>query len=127
MSNNKRPTDAQIFVGSSYGGNSSSTDPDESLSSLKWREQINNYRIEEREREQREKQLGIHDKFQGGGGGGLGPELLKLCKRATYEKKAFSGKRKPLGNVSNGSKVLQSKAAAKRELQKIHSKLPEMC
>ena len=124
MSNSKRQTDVQ-FMESSYGGNNSTNShPDESLSSLKWREQINNYRFEERrEREQQ----GAHNKFQGGGGGGLGPELIKLCKKATYEKKAFKGKRKPLGNVSNGSKILQSKAAAKRELQKIHSKLPEMC
>ena len=96
--------------------------PDKIYSSLKWREQINNNRSsplnitsvkENCTRSNRE--------------GGLGPELIKLIKKASHEKKVMKGKRKPLGNVSNGNKVLQSRAKAKKELEEIHSKLPEMC
>lgn len=53
-------------------------------------------------------------------------KVVKLMKSATHEKKTFAGKRKPLGK-SNGNRILESKAASKKELQKIHSKLTEMC
>mmetsp|Transcript_25358 Transcript_25358/g.45748 ORF Transcript_25358/g.45748 Transcript_25358/m.45748 type:complete len:109 (-) Transcript_25358:133-459(-) len=58
--------------------------------------------------------------------GGLS-KVVKLIKSASEEKETFAGKRKPLGNLSNGNRLLQSKAASKRELQKIQSKLPEIC
>ena len=96
--------------------------PDKTYSSLKWREQINNNRSSPlnltsvKENCTRTKQEG-----------GLGPELIKLIKKATHEKKVVKGKRRPLGNVSNGSKVLQSRAQAKKELEEIHSKLSELC
>ncbi|KAL9183549.1 hypothetical protein ACHAXT_004405 [Thalassiosira profunda] len=55
-------------------------------------------------------------------------QVIKLMKGASEEKAAFAGRRKPLGQVStNGSKLLQSKAASKAELQKIQSKLTEVC
>ena len=59
--------------------------------------------------------------------GGLGTELIKLMKKASQEKKASSGKRKPLGNVSNGRRLLESKAASKRELERIQGSLNEIC
>ena len=96
--------------------------PDKTYSSLKWREQINNNRSSPlnitsvKENCSRTKQEG-----------GLGPEIIKLIKKASYEKKVVKGKRKPLCDVSNGSKVLQSRAQAKKELEEIHSKLSELC
>mmetsp|Transcript_24597 Transcript_24597/g.53002 ORF Transcript_24597/g.53002 Transcript_24597/m.53002 type:complete len:132 (+) Transcript_24597:194-589(+) len=89
------------------------------LCSLKWGEQINNNRFD--------KEKCSHETDAKKSKGGLGTELIKLLKEASYEKKASSGKRKPLGNVSNGSRLLQSRAASKQELKKIHSKLTDMC
>mmetsp|Transcript_3757 Transcript_3757/g.8302 ORF Transcript_3757/g.8302 Transcript_3757/m.8302 type:complete len:84 (+) Transcript_3757:220-471(+) len=58
--------------------------------------------------------------------GGLGT-VVKFMKKATVQKAESAGKRKPLGDVSKGNKILQSKAASKEELKKIQSKLTEMC
>lgn len=58
--------------------------------------------------------------------GGLA-KVVKYMKKGVAEKEASSGKRKPLGNVSNGKRILQSKAASKKELKKIQDKLSEMC
>jgi hypothetical protein len=52
---------------------------------------------------------------------------VKLLKEASYEKKVFAGQRKPLGDASNGRMLLQSRAASKRELEKVQSKLSEFC
>jgi hypothetical protein len=57
---------------------------------------------------------------------GLGA-VVKLLKEASYEKKVFANKRKPLGDASNGRMLLQSRAASKRELEKVQSKLSEIC
>ncbi len=57
---------------------------------------------------------------------GLGA-VVKLLKEASYEKKVFAGERKPLGDASNGRMLLQSRAASKRELEKVQSKLSELC
>ena len=97
--------------------------PDKTYSSLKWREQINNNRSASPLNITSVKENCTRTKQEGG----LGPELIKLIKKATHEKKVVKGKRKPLGNVSNGSKVLQSRAQAKKELEEIHSKLSELC
>ena len=61
--------------------------------------------------------------------GGLGTEILKIMKKASHDKKASAGKRKPLGNVHNGRKILEARAADKKELQKVHKIVQkhEMC
>ena len=99
-----------------------SSDEYKSLPSLKWREQINNNRMFDKENSLEHTQV---KKSSGAERGGLGTELVKLMRKASIEKEAFSGKRKPLGNVSNGSRLLQSKAASKRELNKIQSKVSD--
>ena len=86
----------------------------ENLSSLKWRDQINNNRNN-------------WNKAKENSDGGLGIEVMKLLKKASHDKKIMKGKRRPLGNVSNGNKLLQSKALAKKELESIQNKLPDMC
>mmetsp|Transcript_3261 Transcript_3261/g.8316 ORF Transcript_3261/g.8316 Transcript_3261/m.8316 type:complete len:125 (+) Transcript_3261:112-486(+) len=84
------------------------------------REQINNSRFNKENYSQKSQANKIEV-------GGLGTELIKLMKKASQEKKASSGKRKPLGNVSNGRRLLESKAASKRELERIQGSLNEIC
>lgn len=110
------------FFVQNNGGTSQSHFDDGSLPSLKWREQINNNRMFDKENSLEHTQV---KKSSGAERGGLGTELVKLMRKASIEKEAFSGKRKPLGNVSNGSRLLQSKAASKRELKKIQSKVSD--
>lgn len=58
---------------------------------------------------------------------GMGKEFVNLLKKSAHDQDVFYGKRKPLGDVSAGRKNLQAKAASKKELEKIHSKLSDFC
>ena len=90
--------------------------PPSSVSSLTWRERF--------EKDPSDKENGVtHVKKSTIGLGAV----VKLFKEASYEKKVFAGQRKPLGDASNGRMLLQSRAASKRELEKVQSKLSEFC
>ena len=92
--------------------------PPSSVSSLTWRERF------EKEKDPSDKENGVtHAKKKSLGLGAV----VKLLKEASYEKKVFAGERKPLGDASNGRMLLQSRAASKRELEKVQSKLSELC
>lgn len=92
---------------------------------MKWRDQINS---------NREKYVGVSGKAKENcvkqeTVDGLGTEILSLMKKATADKKTAKGKRKPFGDVSKGAKILQSKGAAKRELEQIQRRVADhdMC
>ncbi len=59
--------------------------------------------------------------------GGLGKQFVNLLKNSAQDQEIFYGKRKPLVDVSAGRKNLQAKAASKKELEKIHHKLSDIC
>ena len=59
--------------------------------------------------------------------GGLETELLKLMKRATKEREVAAGRWTPHGQVTKGGRLLQARAAAKRELQEIQGRLSGVC
>lgn len=69
-----------------------------------------------------------HDKFDKKGAG-LGDELMKWMEKAAISKKESKGKKKPFGDVSQGSIRLQQKGAEKRELEKIRKRVQDnaMC
>jgi hypothetical protein len=92
--------------------------PPSSVSSLTWRERI------DKEPWDKDKENGAS--YAKKSTVGLG-SVVKLLKEASYEKKVFAGKRKPLGDASNGRMILESRAASKRELEKVQSKLSEFC
>ena len=90
--------------------------PPSYVSSLTWRERIDKNPWDEESGVTYAKKSTV----------GLG-SVVKLLKEASYEKKVFAGKRKPLGDASNGRLLLESRAASKRELEKVQSKLSEFC
>jgi hypothetical protein len=89
--------------------------PPSSVSSLTWRERNDKDLLGEENVATHAKKSTV----------GLG-SVIKLLKEASYEKKVSAGKRKPLGDASNGRMLLESRAASKRELEKVHKKLSEL-
>ena len=89
--------------------------PPSSVSSLTWRERIDKDLLGENNVATRAKKHTV----------GFG-SVIQLLKEASYEKKVLAGKRKPLGDASNGRMLLKSRAASKRELERVQNKLSEL-
>jgi hypothetical protein len=105
--------------------NSKASPDGKQLSSLQWKNQVDRSRMEENHianTQNSKKQTGLAK---------VSKPLMKLLKDAEGDKMIARGKRVPFGNVSsntmNSSINLKKKGETKRQLDKIQSRLPELC